>query len=210
MEMLQSLLATFAPYTPFVAFVAGFLTEDLLLFFAFLAGTGDLSIIAASIFGLLGILAHDAFVYWCAYSSLATKIFERWKPKERYRGIATFLKKLGRGHYFFPLVLSKFVYGTRTALVVYAARSEHSTVRFFAFNALAAAIWIAVMMPLGWLAGRGVSVLAFIVRDIEKVLGIIVLAMVVVYLANLTIRRWITRRRAELKRVARRLQREAS
>lgn len=207
MEMLQSLLIALAPYAPLVAFIAGFLTEDLLLFIAFLAGTGDLPIIVVSIFGLLGILAHDSVVYWCAKSSLATRIVARWKPKERYRGLAQFLERLSREHYFFPLVLSKFVYGTRTALVVYAARSERSTARFFTFNALAAAIWIAVMMPLGWLAGRGVSVLAFIVRDLEKVLGVIVLAVLVVYLINLTIRRWIARRRVELKRVAKKLRR---
>ena len=207
MEIVQSLLATAAPYTPFVAFLAGFLTEDLLLFLAFLAGSGDFSIITAGIFGFLGILAHDAFVALCTYSSLAKRILARWKPKERYLGIAMFLEKLGRGHYFFPLVLSKFVYGTRTALVVYAIRSERSTVRFFAFNALAAAIWVAVMMPLGWLAGRGAGVLVFVVRDIEKILGIVVLAVLVIYFVNRTIRRWITRKRTILENTAKKLQR---
>lgn len=210
MELLQSLLAMLMPYAPLVAFIVGFLTEDLLLFVAFLAGTGDLSIIVVSIFGLLGIIAHDALVYWCACSSLATRIVARWKPKERYRGLARFLERLGGGHYFFPLVLSKFVYGTRIALVAYAARTERSTARFFAFNALAAAIWITVMMPLGWLAGRGVSVVAFVVRDLEKVLGVIVIAVLVVYLINLIIRRWITRRRAALKRVAKKLRQRKS
>ena len=71
MEIVQFILAMIAPYAPIVAFLAGFLTEDLLLFLAFVAGSGNFSIITACIFGLLGIIAHDVFIAWCASSSIA-------------------------------------------------------------------------------------------------------------------------------------------
>ena len=194
MELFKELMLVLLAYEPLVSFVAGLLNEDLLFFLAFLAGEGSLNLGIVFVLGFFGIMAHDIILYLIVRLPACQSFVKRWNPGKRHQGIVRFIQTIGRNGYLIPLMISKFIYGTRVALAWYAAHHEPRFWRYFARNALAVIVWLAVMLPIGWLAGRGFSELAHVVRGIEKVIGVLVLFVILMYLINYVLKRFFLRR----------------
>ena len=79
-----------------------------------------------------------------------------------------------------PMVISKFIYGTRVFATLYASQQEKKFTKYFIINLLALLLWFAIMTPIGWYAGRGFTKLLDVVKGIEKLLAIIV-ALILIY-----------------------------
>ncbi len=190
--MILSFFGWFLQYNlALVSSIAGFLSEEVLLFFIILSGVGVTNLWIVALFGFIGIIVHDSVFYFFACSNIIKKLNTKIKFSENNKGIVLFIEKLGNGGYFKPLLLSKFIYGTRVPLIFYAAHREKNFGKFILYNILTVLCWFLIMAPIGWLAGQGFSKLLRVVRGIEKVLAVILILAIIVYAVRKLVNRGI-------------------
>lgn len=180
----KEVLALFFTHTYLISFLAGFLSEDLLLLLAIASGGSRLDFFALCIFGFIGVVIHDTVIYVFAHIPLLKRWIMRMEQKESHKPLVRFIERLGRGDYVIPLCISKFIYGTRVALILYFGHKEKRFWRFFCVNTFAVFLWFLVMMPIGWLAGRGFTQVLGVVRGVEKALGMFVVFIVLAVILN--------------------------
>lgn len=193
-EYIKGLIILLLPYSSLLSFIAGFITEDALLFIALLSGSGLISLYNVMIFGFIGILVHDYIAYLIARSKTAGYLKKKLRLFEKPNRFNKFIRGLGKNGYLAPLIISKFVYGTRVALILFVSHSEKSHSNFILNNALASGFWCIIMLPLGWLAGKGFLKLLHIVKGIEKILAVLLAFAIVVYFIQLIIRKAINKK----------------
>src|SRR5690554_5482161 len=112
-DIFNQILA-YVPYVSLASFIAGLLSEDILLFFVILASAGKINIWVVFLFGFIGIVFHDTIVYFLSKFRVISEI------KKKMNGLP-FLSRLENKRYLVPLTISKFVYETRLAAVLYVA-----------------------------------------------------------------------------------------
>ena len=146
-----------------------------------LSGTGIISFWKVVVFGFVGVLLHDTVVYLAGRYGFVDKFILRKKRKVRHKKKKDWILGLGKGGYILPMVISKFIYGTRVFATLYASQQEKKFTKYFIINVLALLLWFGIMTPIGWYAGRGFTKLLVVVKGVEKALGIIVI-LIVIYL----------------------------
>lgn len=181
MEIFQTIAYSLLPYHKSISLLAGIIGEDFLMLLAIFSGSDIISFWIVLSFGFIGVMIHDSIIYLMARSKFAYRLKEKWNLSERNKGLVSFIEKIGGKTYFLPLMISKFVYGTRLALIVFISHRELNFFKYTVKNALAVAIWSAIMLPIAWLAGRGFARLLHLVKGVEKLLGFIVLTALVIY-----------------------------
>ena len=195
MIRLRELFKIVASHAQSLPFFVGVLNEDALLFIVLLASQSDASFWTVALFGFLGMMTHDTLIFFMTLSPLMQRFGRYINRSTSTQGLVKIIERLGRRHYFIPLLLSKFIYGTRTPLVIYASNKERRFFPFIFWNALAAGIWCGILFPIAWIAGQGFSRLLFVFRGIEKILGLILIAALLVYLVNVLVKRMILSRK---------------
>ncbi|MDP4039447.1 MAG: hypothetical protein Q8P57_02605 [Candidatus Pacearchaeota archaeon] len=181
MGLLELLLIYFSSNLVLLSLIAGFLSEDLFLFVIILSGVGFLKLEIIVLFGFIGVLIHDAVIYFLAKSSIVKKINGKLKFQEKNRMVKKLINNLDKREYLGALIFSKFIYGARIGFVIYLAHREHSLKKFLLFNGFACFIWFLIMVPLGWLAGQGILRLLYIAKGIEKIFVIILIVILIGY-----------------------------
>ena len=171
-------------YAPLLAFLCGFIIGDVLIILAMLSGAGKISFATIFIFGMIGELTHDVLFYFISNSKFAHYIKKKLKLSKKRNKIAEYIEKLGGKNYFLPLVIAKFIYGVRDAVVLYVGHNEKNFKRYFITVFAAGLIWVSVITGVGWLAGRGVTELLIVLKGIEKGLAIILFGIIALYLIN--------------------------
>ncbi len=184
MEVAQILIEFFGNYVLLLGFMAGMINEEVLLFLAVLSGSGVLSFWQIVISGFIGIAIHDAIFYFLGRTRPVYFLKKKLRLSKKNNALASLIKKLGKKGYFLPLFLSKFIYGIRIAMIIYASHKERKFSRYLLLNSLAVLIWFCIMMPLGWLAGKGFVELLHVARGIEKLFAILLAALLVIYLIH--------------------------
>ena len=179
---LINLIALLENYSVLISFAAGLGSEDILLFLAILSGSGAISIWTVVFFGFLGTFIHDSIFYFIGKSRFLERINKRFKPKNK--SLLAYILKKKKGTYFIPLMLSKFIYGVRILALFYASQRESKYSRFALFNFLSLVIWFSIMIPIGWFAGRGFTLLLSVIRGTEKVIATIILALILFYIVK--------------------------
>lgn len=184
MGIVEVLVTFIAFYPKSIAFLSGFISEELILFLAILAAEEKKLFWTITFFSFMGVVFHDALICLLGRTKVFGRFAKRMELKENNKGLVQFLEKMGGGHYLLPLALSKFIYGTRIALIFYVSNKYHKFSKFFFVNTIALLVWFIVMMPLAWLAGRGFSELIHYARGLEKLLAIAFFSVVFLYLAR--------------------------
>jgi membrane protein DedA with SNARE-associated domain len=95
---------------------------------------------------------------------------DRWY---RYRRVLAWLDRRFGAHPERVLLFIKFVYGTRLATIVYLALRKLKLRVFLAFNGVGTALWIAVIVGVGWFVGKGVSILVPELGRVERLLPVV-------------------------------------
>ncbi|MEK6825348.1 MAG: hypothetical protein AABY00_01025 [Nanoarchaeota archaeon] len=181
----SDLISLFYENNILISFIVGVLSEDLLLLLAIASGGSRADFLTICIFGFLGALVHDAAIYLVAQTSNLRKWIARMERKEEHKPLVRFVERLGRRDYVIPLGISKFIYGTRIALVLHASHKEKRFWRFFFVNTFLIFLWFLVMMPLGWLAGKGFTLFLTAVKGTGKVIGLVVLFVLLCVILNM-------------------------
>lgn len=184
MAIQEVLISTLQAYTPLLAFLAAAFIGDALIILGALAGAGKLSIWTIAIFGLLGELFHDILFYFISNSKFANYIKKKLKLSKKRSKIAGFIEKLGKNSYFLPLFIAKFIYGVRDAMVLYVSHNEKKFKRYLWLILRIDILWLAIILMVGWLAGKGFTELLYVLKGIEKGLLILVLTIILIYIIN--------------------------
>jgi membrane protein DedA with SNARE-associated domain len=184
MALEEVLVSFFMAYTPLLALIAGLMMGDLLLLLGFMAGTGKANFFFIIIFGFVGGLIHDIAFYFIANSRLIHFIKKKFKFLRKKNGVAQIIEKMGSGHYFLPILIAKFVYGVRDAVIMYVAHNNKNFKKYLLAVSSADLIWLVTITSVGWLAGRGYTSIAHLFKGFEKWIFIILVVFIITYSIN--------------------------
>lgn len=180
LETLTALLTTYQVPTVFVG--AFFFGDSVILTSAYLAGQLSWSPIPIFLAALVGIVISDSLWYFFGayFNSRFASRFSNMKflQKERAK-MSGFIERLVGERPFLALIMVKFLYGSRVAMILYSASSGISFWTFTLFNGIGAIIWLLVFIPLGYLAGRGVSHAAPLLDALPAALVVLVISIII-------------------------------
>jgi len=141
-----------------------FFAESVILAASFLSAQGLWSFLTVFIFALLGTLLSDFFWYFLGIRFL--KATRQWNLCRRaYNEISNILDKITKGKHFLALLFIKFLYGTRFLIIVYLAMRKIPFRKFVIYDTIGTTLWLLVIIPVGWLAGKGMYQIISIYRN---------------------------------------------
>lgn len=172
-ETLTALLTTYQ--IPSVFLGAFFFGDSVILTSAYLAGQLAWSPIPIFLAAFAGTVASDTL--WFFFGKYFSTRFSRiaFLRTEREK-ISAFVARLVGERPWQALIMVKFLYGSRVAMILYAAASGITFSTFTVFNSLGSIIWLLVFIPLGYLAGRGVSHAAPLADALPMALGVLIVS----------------------------------
>lgn len=164
---------------PAIFFGAFFFGETVILAASFLAAEGVWSLNNVFWLSLLGTVVSDIIWFYAGrYSKSLLRYYE--VNIDKYRDYVSYVDAAFEHKPWRTMVFLKFLYGTRIIMIVYLALSPMSLRRFIAIDTFASAVLLAVVMTVGWLAGKGLISAAPAMANLQYgVLGL--LGIVIIY-----------------------------
>jgi len=131
--------------------------ETVLVLGAVYAGAGRLNVVLVGVLGFLGAVTGDNIGFAIGRYG-GERLVERWGPyvlltPERMARARTFFERRGAR----IIVIARFVEGLRQANGIVAGTTGMHWARFLAFNALGAALWVAVWTCVGYFSGSHID-----------------------------------------------------
>jgi membrane protein DedA with SNARE-associated domain len=158
--------------------------ETVLILAAVYAGDGRLNIWLVILLGFLGAILGDNVGFTIGH-------FGGRRLTERY-GRYVFLtpERLDRATVFFDdhggkiIIVARFIEGLRQANGIIAGSAQMRWRRFLIFNAIGAALWVAVWASVGYFSGTRINSVYNAVTRYDRFLAIAVCLLVVAYVAR--------------------------
>jgi membrane protein DedA with SNARE-associated domain len=166
--------------------------ETMLILGAVYAGTGRLSLPVVVLLGFLAAVAGDNIGFAVGHFG-GRPLVERYgryvllTPERMSKATALFKRHGGK-----IIVVARFVEGLRQANGIIAGIAGIEWTRFLAFNALGAALWVAVWTSIGYLSGSHIDTIYRYATRYDTYLAIALGVAAVVYISW---RVWRARRR---------------
>ncbi|MDO8467496.1 MAG: hypothetical protein Q7S56_00935 [Nanoarchaeota archaeon] len=153
---------------PFLSsFFAGFISEETLVLAAFMSGNQNLfPFWMVFVFGILGLYVFDLLWFIFSKSHIIKMKFIKQLPKKN-KSFTKIVHSIAGENIFLTLLLSKFIYGARQISMTYAS-SSISLKKFLLYDVVSLILWGAVMLSLGWFAGRGILISMNTLKGLEK------------------------------------------
>ncbi len=175
-ETLTALLTTHQIASVFVG--AFFFGDSVILTSAYLAGQLAWSPLPIFLAALAGTVLSDTL--WFFFGRFFAARFSNLKFLKREREkMGGFIARLVGERPWQALIMVKFLYGSRIAMILYAASSGISLWSFTFFNGLGAIVWLLVFIPLGYLAGKGVSNAAPLLDALPAALVVLIVSFII-------------------------------
>jgi len=169
---------------------AVFFGETVILTASFLAAQGWWSVWNVFLITLLGTVISDCVWFLLGNWIMHKESFQKHKPK--YEKLVTKLdKKIGNRPYLSLLVI-KFLYGTRILTIIYLSFRKIKFWQFVVFDFLGTSFWLAVVMTIGWLAGKGYTRVIEIFHNIGYGLSALIVFFIFYRVVNVWISKKIT------------------
>lgn len=162
--------------------------ETILILGAVYAGSGRLNVVLVGVLALVAAIVGDNIGYAIGH-------FGGRPLVERY-GRYVFLtsERLDKATGFFErhggkvVVIARFVEGLRQANGIIAGISGMSWLRFLAFNALGAALWVATWVSIGYASGSNIDTIYRTATKYDAYFAIAVGVLIVAFLARRIVR----------------------
>ena len=186
--------------------------EDLLIrygFFAVLVGAaleGDVTALLAGVIAHLGYITPPAAVVATCLGALSSdaSIFvvgrqggTRVRESRAYARASPFIEAIARRSGAGELIITRFVFGTRVASMIFWGLRGLSWPRFLAIDAAGCALWALVMVTLGYTFSGSAALLMGDVRRVEWWLGIALITGAAIVIAMHRLQRRVTSRGRE-------------
>jgi len=203
MSTIENIILFFSGYPFTISYFGAFLGgEETILVLSFLSGQGIIPAWIVFLACTLGTMSSDIFWYFLGKSKAIDWILRRKYFSSGYAKVNWAYDRLTRYNTIGALLMGKFLYGTRILTIFYLSRGKMNLKRFCGYNALIVLIWSAVIVPIGWLAGRGFSLFLDILKDFQFIVGIIIILVILVYVIHKALNRWMVHKikREEIRR----------
>jgi membrane protein DedA with SNARE-associated domain len=163
--------------------------ETTLILAAVYAGAGRLNVVLVGVLAFLAAVAGDNIGFAIGH-------FGGRRLVERYgRYVLLTPERLDKATRFFQrhggkvVIVARFIEGLRQANGIIAGITGMHWARFLAFNALGAALWVAVWTSVGYLSGSHINTIYDTATRYSTYLAIAAGALILAYLAHRLIRR---------------------
>ena len=191
MEWLESTLPFFEPYSYLLPFLGGvFGGEETIILISMLAAQGFITFWNVFIFSFLGTILADSIWFFFGKTFLWEKIKKRKYFSKWFDKVAFIIDNTVRDYHFLALLFTKFLYGTRLITIMYLSREKMTFLKFSFYNAIVTFIWTAVIVPLGWFAGKGVTIIIEVLKNVQ----LAIIALIIFAIGFYLIRVWINKR----------------
>jgi membrane protein DedA with SNARE-associated domain len=159
--------------------------ETVLILGAVYAGAGRLSVVLVGLLGFLGAVVGDNIGFAIGHFG-GRRLVERYgryvmiTPERLDRTTAFFERHGGK-----VIVVARFIEGLRQANGIIAGTSGMHWARFLAFNAIGAALWVAVWTSVGYFSGSNINTIYNEASRYSIYLAIAVGVLVLAYIARM-------------------------
>ena len=178
-----------------LSFAAGLVAEEVLLILAIFSGKGFItSPWTIAVFGYLGVMVIDTVYFFIGRTKFIGGLREHRLLSRSYRKLPKFMTELKHKNEFLFLFSTKFIYGVRTFGIISLGHKGTTFGKFLKYNTLAVAIWFAIMLPLGWLAGQGLGDFFSIAQHVDRLLLVAVIIVIVYYVVIKSVFRYLLKR----------------
>jgi membrane protein DedA with SNARE-associated domain len=170
--------------------------ETILILGAVYAGTGRLNVLLVGLLGFLGAVTGDNIGFAIGHFG-GRRLVERWG-----RYIFLTPERLDKTTQFFErhggkiIVVARFIEGLRQANGIIAGTTGMHWARFVAFNAIGAALWVAVWTCIGYFSGSHIDSIYNTATQYSTYLAIAVGVLLLAYIARRLLRSRARRREA--------------
>lgn len=182
-ELLNTIISVFANYSFLICLFSGMLGGIVwLLVLAGLAANGVFSVWTLILFFYVGIVACDIGLF--KFGQIKSLSYFK-KHKLIYRGyqkVTCYLKKYSKNKDMVILFFSKFVYGSYAPLIMHFGRRGMKFKKFLVSDLIINALWIIILVPIGWFAGKGLRLFLGIENNINWMILFVLLLIVILYL----------------------------
>ncbi len=173
-------------------FLGSFLLgESVIITLALLAAQGIISLPFLFLFGVLGTIVSDTAWFYIG-KILQSKHFFKKKLHRHHRLFFSVNKITGKKPFLFLLV-AKFLYGTRILFITYLSIRKLRYLTFILFDTLGTMVWFAIIISLGWLAGKGIVNFIPIFRSVQYFVAAIIILLIIIKVLTL----WFTKKIAK-------------
>ena len=194
-ELNYKIAETLILYRQLAIFLGSFLFAESVIFTAsFLSAQGFWPLTTVFIFVFLGAIISDFFWYFGRLFFL--KFTRQWLLyKNAYNKLSAFVDKITYNKPFLALLFMKFLYGTRFLIIIYIAMRQVKLKTFLFYDIIGTIIWLLVIIPIGWLAGKGAYNIIPIYKNIGYSIFILILSFVIFKLIS----RWLKNKITDAK-----------
>lgn len=162
--------------------------ETVLILGAVYAGAGRLSVWVVALLGFLGAVIGDNIGFGIGHFG-GRRLVERYgkyifiTPERLDKATAFFQRHGGK-----IIVVARFIEGLRQANGIIAGTSGLHWARFLLFNAIGAALWVAVWTSVGYFSGSHINSIYDTATRYSTYLAILVGLLIVAWIARIVIR----------------------
>ncbi len=173
--------------------------ETVLILAAVYAGTGRLNLVLVALLAFCGAVVGDNIGFAIGHFG-GRQLVERYgryiflTPERLEKATAFFERHGGK-----IIVVARFIEGLRQANGIIAGTTGMHWARFLLFNAIGAALWVAVWTSVGYFSGSHINTIYNTAIRYDTYLAIVVGVLVLAFIARRVLRR---RRDRERERVA--------
>lgn len=184
--MLDSIewLRTFILHYPSLEYIVVFIGavlggEPALFLLGFLAAQGVVAVVPAAMLSYIGAFVPNAIWYFLGGTPFIQRI-----SKQRYTAatislITEAVQRASRGSHLLAIIIIKFLVGTPVLLVMYVSKTTLSIKQFFYYQSVATFFSILIIMPAGYLSGRGFIYFNEVFQNVYVAIGFILVILMV-------------------------------
>ena len=192
--MIEYLLPFVVDYSAAIAFLSSFFGgEGLIMALSAMAANRLIPLWVIIVFCFLGTLTADSAVFLAARTGIAARISRLRFISTAYNNVNSVVRRVSRHSSFVTLFIAKFMYGTRMITIMIVSRERLRFHRFLAYDSIITAVWLAIVVMLGWIAGKGAGRTTRIVDDTRIGITITVLLIIITMIARRRIVNWIVK-----------------
>lgn len=177
-----------------VFFGAAFGGELALFAIAFLTAQGVLSLFSLVTLSFLGTFSSDILWFLLGRTVMIKKIISSRYANGAISILVQAVDRVSRGNRFLALIIAKFLVGTRILLIMYVSKTDLGLRRFIHYDAIAVLLWLAVIIPIGFVSGLGFTYLAEIFNNLYIEIGLILFILFIVVIIRIWFERIFTKK----------------
>lgn len=168
-----------------------FFSEAVIIPSSVLARQGLFHWYTVYVVALVGTISSD--IVWFKGAKLILRVTHRLGQYEKkiHRLMHTVERMTGQRTYLF-LIVFKFFYGFRGLTIIALSMRHYNFWVFLGFSAIGTALWLAVIMGIGWLVGAGLNLLPAV-----HTIQYIIMAAVLLFVGFKLVTVWLGRELAE-------------